>query len=624
MAFSLSSAKLTGNPGVSGWAQVHEFVPTDPEKLASRGHLFAVVATGRHEEGLDAVSAGRELLSRLHEEYFGPEGSAFAILAAAVKKVTAEFRQSWGEVEISAVSLVGDVVYSVAAGGAQVAIFRNGILANILESSKGEVISASGYPQEGDMLVVGTKLFFATFPGGVIKAALASGDPLAAVESFAPTVHSRQDSGSLGVTVISFAKKSELFTKPEVPPKEAEKPQPLASFRKKALEKIREFLAQRLPERKIYVREGQMEEAPSQRRKVMVTVGGILLALLVVSIGFGVRAKNIKEQKSRYEARLTQAQHEFEESLSLFSLNPERARELFISAKGTADSLKSEGVKDKALDELVKNLDANQGKVLGEYREEAELFVDLSILSSGLKGDDMAASSEMLFVLDKAGKRVVSANFSTKKTEVVAGPEQIEAAEGAAVYEDRVFILNSDGIFEVGEEKSRATNRDWEGEALVYAYAGNLYVVDKAAGVIWRYPGSGKTFGSKSNWFAPGITVDLNNIKGLTIDGTIWLLSVSGKISKFSLGNPQNFAPAGVFPELANPDAIYTNEEQDFLYVLEKERKRIVVLEKDGKYKAQYLSDKLGEATDLAVNEKEGKMVVLAGDKLYSLEIKHL
>ncbi|MEK7112024.1 MAG: hypothetical protein AAB875_01740, partial [Patescibacteria group bacterium] len=67
MKFSLVSAKLTGSPGASGWAQVHEFAAVDPEKLASRGHLFAVVATGRHEEGVDAVSAGRELLARLHE-----------------------------------------------------------------------------------------------------------------------------------------------------------------------------------------------------------------------------------------------------------------------------------------------------------------------------------------------------------------------------------------------------------------------------------------------------------------------------------------------------------------------------------------------------------------------------
>ena len=104
----------------------------------------------------------------------------------------------------------------------------------------------------------------------------------------------------------------------------------------------------------------------------------------------------------------------------------------------------------------------------------------------------------------------------------------------------------------------------------------------------------------------------------------MFLLSSSGRISKFSLGNPTSFSPQGVFPELSTPDAIYTNEELKYVYVLERAAKRIVVLEKDGKYKAQYTSDKIGEAQDLAVSEKEGKIVILTGSKLLAIKIGHL
>ena len=84
-SFNLTSAKITGNPGSSGWAQVHEFRPEDEGKLAKRGHLFAVVATSRQEEGVDSVTTGRELLSRLHEEYFGKEeGTPFNTLRSAL------------------------------------------------------------------------------------------------------------------------------------------------------------------------------------------------------------------------------------------------------------------------------------------------------------------------------------------------------------------------------------------------------------------------------------------------------------------------------------------------------------------------------------------------------------
>ncbi len=158
--FGVTKATLTGSPDSSGWAQVHDFLPDDEEKQKLRGHLFAVVATGKSDEGVDAVSAGRELLSRLHEEYFGELTlTPFNALKSAIEKVIKEFSETWGNVEIAAISYMGDVVYSAVGGGAEISVFRNGMLAKILTSSAGQAASASGYPKESDMLILGTKLF---------------------------------------------------------------------------------------------------------------------------------------------------------------------------------------------------------------------------------------------------------------------------------------------------------------------------------------------------------------------------------------------------------------------------------------------------------------------------------
>ncbi|GAG50039.1 unnamed protein product, partial [marine sediment metagenome] len=89
-------------------------------------------------------------------------------------------------------------------------------------------------------------------------------------------------------------------------------------------------------------------------------------------------------------------------------------------------------------------------------------------------------------------------------------------------------------------------------------------------------------------------------------------------------GNPQAFSVSGVAPHLINPKAIYTNEELEFLYLLEPENKRVIVLDKSGEYKAQYVSGSIGEAIDIAVSEKEGKIILLTGEKLFSIEIEHI
>ena len=134
----IQSAKLTGTPGNSGWSQIHEFAPEDRQKLAARGKLFAVVATTRLGEaftGVDEIAAGRELVARLHEEYFGDlTTKPFKALSHAVEKVADEFVKTWGNVEIVASALVGNIVYSAAFGGGRILISRKGAIGNILSS----------------------------------------------------------------------------------------------------------------------------------------------------------------------------------------------------------------------------------------------------------------------------------------------------------------------------------------------------------------------------------------------------------------------------------------------------------------------------------------------------------
>lgn len=607
--FRVNSSKLTANPGEGGWAQVHEFKPEDREKLALRGHLFAVVATSKQEEGIDSVVVGREVLARLHEEYFGKTKiKAFNALKSAVEKVINEFAESLGQVEIAAAVLLQDVVYSAAGGGSQAVVFREGMLAKILVSKKGEVVSASGYPQGDDIFLLGTASLFESLGEGIIKAALTSGDPQGTVESLAPAVHSKKEGGNLGLIVIKF-EKDKIFE--EKPPVRDLKISPLSFF-------------QKVVRQRIYVRREEVEGEVVQRRKVTVSIGAILVVLLVVSIGFGIRQKGIRETRSRYEGRLTEAQHEFEEAIRLFPLNPERARELFVHSRSLSEELLREGVADDALDELKKNLEQNAGDILGEYKLEPELFIDISLLSDGLAGDDLAASAEQLFVLDKRGKRIVQVSIETKKTEVVAGPEQIDKVDDIAAYSQRVFILNPSGVFEVGEEKKRLVEADWEGEVLSYAYAGNLYILEKGSSEVWRYPGTGETFGSKQRWLAPGAEPNLASIFSWTVNGSIWFLSETGDVFKYTRGNQESLTISGVVPGLSRPSAIYTNEELEFVYILEKENQRVVVIDKEGKYQAQYLDELIGEARNLMVSEKEGKIILLTETKLYSIEAKHL
>jgi hypothetical protein len=168
-----------------------------------------------------------------------------------------------------------------------------------------------------------------------------------------------------------------------------------------------------------------------------------------------------------------------------------------------------------------------------------------------------------------------------------------------------------------------AIEGEWEGDVLIYAYAGNFYVLEREASKIWRYAGVEGGYGSKQDWLTAGTEPDLTSIFSWTIDGSIWFLSETGKVFKFTRGNQDTLSFTDVIPQLSRPTAIYTNEELKFVYLLERETGRIVVVDKEGNYQAQYFSDKIKEAKGLVVSEEIGKIIIVTEERLYSINISH-
>lgn len=623
----ISSAKLTGSPDESGWAQVHEFKPEDEEKTKKRGHLFAVVSTGKQKDGVESVAAGRELLSRLHEEYFGKlDISAFNGLKRAVEKVSEEFAETWGGVEVAAIAVVDSVIYSAAAGGATISIFRKGILAPILKSTKGEVISASGHPQEGDLMLLASSEFSNDVNEGVVKAALESGDPENAVETFAPMVHAKEDAGSVAACVVRFGEEEKLQPL-EVETKEEKKFEKKPEAKEKSpvatpsfFKKVGIFAKDLIPERGLRIKRSEVDVENAQKKRLAITTGVILLVLLLVSIVFGVRQKRVSDRKAKYEERLSQARHELDEAKSLFSLNPERARELFASSSEIVSQLEEEGVEDSELAQLKQEIAEGRQGVLGEHDVGSSQFLDIALLND-TSIDELVSTVDEIYILDRGKDRIVEVEVETKKTETFAGPAQISDALSIAAYEGRVFVVEEEGIFEVGNSREEAVEKEWDGEILAKAYAANLYILGKEESMVWRYAGTDAGFADQDEWLAPGIEPELSGVISMAIDGSIWILTESGNVEKYTRGNAQPLADISSSPPMLDPRIIYTNEELENVYILDQETARVLVFDKEGNYVAQYKSDVFRSANGLFVSESLGKIIVSSEDKLHSVDL---
>lgn len=623
----LTSAKLTGSPDSSGWAQVHDFTPEEEEKLKARGRLIAVVATSSSTHvGVNAVLEGREILTRLHEEYFGKtEGGAFDTLRTAVNKVSQEFSEGEEKIQIGAMVIIENTLYIGVSGGAKVLLMRQGSLVAFSQAS-------SGYIKPGDMILVATKRFFDAVPWGVVKATLEAGNPEASVAELAPIVHSSHGNGDFGVFVGKFSDPNVLSTIPKPMSVEPETKGipiqnqyinlPVNSFRRK-LAGFLDGIIRLIPEKRLYIRSETRELDTERKKSVAIIAGVILLVLLVVSVVFGLRQAGIKEARSKYIDRLTKAQHELTEAKSLASIDKDRARQLLFDSKQISSELTAEGVEDSELTTLITDINSSMGDIAGIYQAEPDLYLDLSLLTSGFSGDEISLSDSNMLVLDKSGQRVVSVDTTSKRTEVAAGPDVLRNATNIAAYTDRSFVVDDNGVLDVSGTPKTVINKDWSGDIEVTAFTGNIYLVEKNNSTIWRYQGSAGLFSSKDNWFGEGVSPDLSDTKAMAIDGSVWLLGANGKILKFTLGKPDPFNISGVDGDLGGIVSFYTNEESDYIYLLDKTNSRVILVDKKGVYKAQYVSEQIKNASGIVVSERDGKIILLSGPKLYSIDLKN-
>lgn len=616
----VTSAKFTGNPDESGWVQVHDFTPSDPDKQKLRGRLIAVIAniptTSGTQNLMDATSRGREILTRLQEEYFGKsELAAYDALKIAVDNVTKEFAGG-GQVEIAAAAIFDGLVYTALSGNSEVSIFRSDTYAPILRGQSGKSVSASGKPQKDDILILSTGNFFENISDGVIKAAFSAQLPEYATESFAPIIHTVENQGAKGLAVIKF---EELVV--DAPPEEVIVPMPPIEENTPERKPSRfSGFPTKLIQRRFYIKRSEVELGETKRRKTALTVGILLLVLLVVSIVFGARQRSIKLADTAFQEKLDTAKHKVDEAKVLFTLNPDQARQLFADSKNLLDELAKERPTNEEVKKLSQEFDSGRQAVLGEFDEAPEEYVNLSLID-GFEGSLLSASTDNVKVFDKAKKRIIEVVIDSKKTEVVVGPSKLNQAKSITSYANRIFVLEDEGIFEVDDARTKVLEKKWSGDALIQAYAGNFYVLDKNESNILRYPGTSTGFGSGSRWLAPGISPNLANSVSWTIDGSVWTLDNKGKVSKYTFGSPKDLQELKVTPQMVEPKVIYTNEELSNVYILDPGSSRVIVMDKDGNYKAQYKSSQLKDAIGLAASEKEGKIIFLTKDKLYSIPL---
>lgn len=641
----ITVAKLVGLPGGGAWSQIHAFLPAEEEKQSSHGELIAAITLGNISGAVTAIELGREVLSRLHEEYFGKgSGSVLERLSKAVSRVVSEF----GPLQPELVTLViwRSYAYFCITGRGQVLLWRQRRLSRLFKGTGQEPISLSGEAKVGDIFLLATEGFSLVVTGELLLRVFGknlSSQELA--DELAPFVHKAASStvaaaiieiGEVDLPAQAGSEKGGGETTVLVAEEEAKAsslPRVMGAIG--VMEEIRGLfkkwltgIASWLPERSFYAKRDYVNRDKDSSRRTAISVGIILIILLLISIFFGLRQKGVRQYKATYSDRLVQAQSSYEESLLQKDVDKLLAKESFRRAEGIVGELTSEGIKDEKLDQLKQNIEKDRAVVLGIIETKPTVFLDLGLVRSGVSAQEIALHQGVMAILDKGGGRIMSVAIDSKETKVVAGTEKTGNAVSAAFYSGRYFSVSEKGVLEfdkqgvskVAVQPDSETGEVWR----IAAFGGNIYLFAKN-GEIWRYPVVESGFGTKQRWLGKGVAPETAQGVDVAIDGSIWILSGSGKIAKFTRGTPEAFQIKGLDAGFSDPRALYTDEDLTSIFVLDNSNSQIAEIGKNDEYLKQYRFGEIGdigETRDIVVSKKAGKIFLLTETKILEISLK--
>ncbi len=259
-----------------------------------------------------------------------------------------------------------------------------------------------------------------------------------------------------------------------------------------------------------------------------------------------------------------------------------------------------------------------------EEFQELPVFFDLR-----LREDDFIARSVDLFenkavFLDPGQEKIIFLNLDNKQSKSINISELGEAKD--LRFDGERSLLLADGIYSIDLDAGTVSILIEEGdsnrEATLLAYfARFIYVFSDEKRNIYRYSEGEEGYSEPIGWLQDKQGLDFKSVKDMEIDGDLWLAFQDGNILKYTQGNPVEFEIRGLSESFNSQIRIFTKTDYEYLYVLDSEKQRLVVLSKEGDVIKELQSNMLKSATELIVNQDETNAFAISGSLLYELEL---
>jgi hypothetical protein len=233
-------------------------------------------------------------------------------------------------------------------------------------------------------------------------------------------------------------------------------------------------------------------------------------------------------------------------------------------------------------------------------------------------------------ILVRTGQQIGEGEITDLVDLVWVGPGGERQTGGLLILEEDGALVSYDPAW-VDEGGAARPGRSFLGTPptsprAVGSFGGRFYVLDSEADQIWRYQPRGNTYPERPDrYFVTPPPRSLADARDMAIDGNIYILYHDGTILKFLQGERQlDFDVRELPDDIVEPVALAVDPDgsSDVIYMADRGNRRVVVLELDGTFRAQFRADDAFDALEaLAVDEAAGRLYVVSGGRLYAASL---
>ncbi|GEM_PF-1475136 len=372
-------------------------------------------------------------------------------------------------------------------------------------------------------------------------------------------------------------------------------------------------------------------QALSPRSKALLGIGCLFLFLFAVSITTLYSKQMQSKVDSRYAQSFADLQRTYTnlESRIIYEQGDQLKSDL-LSLQQKVSELK--GVfpaTDTSLEKLQDRINLLKQKMFSIHTLTNPHVLTTLPSEYGEPIHVLPLQKKLLFVFNS---QIVMYSFLEKTFETLSLPDQFLPGCALDFTPNSVLVCAQDlsKLYIITDEKNKITpyvlkkNTQENNVVALATYSNKLYTLDTEQKNIFRHIKSDAAFEPGSKVLQKELPA-LSMGRQLTIDGSLFVLTEEDKILKITKGKNNFVSLPSIDPSVALIEKIVTNENTPYLFLLDTDQKRIVVIDKlSEKLIAQLMSPRFENLKNITLTGDGKELYVLTSQEVFNIPIKSI